>query len=99
RQPIDVYQLLDSTGQRFGRIGTLRTNGSGQFDYHAPKGASRTLRFQFDGTETLHPASAQVKLLVTATSTLKASKHYLLNGQSARFSGRIGRPVVGGLKL
>jgi hypothetical protein len=40
-----------------------------------------------------------VKLLVTASSTLKANRHYLLNGQSVKFSGRIGRPVVGGLKI
>jgi hypothetical protein len=98
-QPIDVYQQLDATGQQIVRIGTLRTNAAGQFDYHAPKGASRTIRFQFDGTETLHPATAQVKLLVPASSTLKVNKHAVRNGQSVRFSGRIGRPVAKGLKI
>ena len=98
-QPVDVYQQLDATGQHMVRIATLRTNRAGQFDYHAPKGTSRTIRFQFDGTETLHPASAQVKLLVPASSTLRASKHAVRNGQSVRFSGRIGRPVAQGLKI
>jgi hypothetical protein len=98
-QPIDVYQQLDATGQQMVRIRTLRTNSAGQFEYHAPKGASRTIRFQFDGTETLHPASAEVKLLVPASSTLRANKHRVRNGQRVRFSGRIGRPVAQGLKI
>jgi hypothetical protein len=98
-QPVDVYQQLDATGQQMVRIATLRTNAAGQFDYHAPKGASRTIRFQFDGTETLHPATAEVKLLVPASSTLRANKHRVRNGQSVRFSGRIGRPVAQGLKI
>ena len=71
----------------------------GEFDYHAPKGASRTIRFEFPGTVTLHPASAQVKLRVPASSTLKASRHNVLNGQTVRFSGRLGLPVLGGLKI
>lgn len=98
-QPIDVYQQLDATGQKTVRIATLRTNAAGQFDYHAPKGASRTIRFQFDGTETLHPAAAAVKLLVPASSTLRANKHAVRNGQRVRFSGTIGRPVAQGLKI
>jgi hypothetical protein len=98
-QPIDVYQQLDATGQHMVRIATLRTNAAGQFDYHAPKGASRTIRFQFDGTETLHPAAAEVKLVVPASSTLRANRHRVRNGQSVRFSGTIGRPVAQGLKI
>ena len=98
-QPFDVYQRLDATGQQMVRIATLRTNAAGQFDYHAPKGASRTLRFQFDGTEVLHPAAAEVKLLVPGSSTLRASRHRVRNGRSVRFSGRIGRPIPGGLKI
>jgi hypothetical protein len=99
RQPVDVYQRLDASGQQLVRIATLRTNGAGQFDYHAPKGTSRTIKFQFDGTDALHPASAQVKVLVPASSTLRANRHFVMNGQTVRFSGRIGRPVVDGLKI
>lgn len=98
-QPIDVYQQLDAAGQKMVRVATLRSSASGQFDYHAQKGASRIVRFQFDGTEVLHPAAAEVKLLVPASSTLKASRHKVRNGHSVRFSGRIGRPVVDGLKI
>ncbi len=98
-QAIDVYQQLDATGQQMTRIATLRTNASGQFDYHAPRGASRTIRFQFDGTETLHPAAAKVKLLVPAHSTLRVNRHGVRNGQTVRFSGKIGRPVSQGLKI
>jgi hypothetical protein len=98
-QPIDVYQRLAAPGQPMTRIATLRTNAAGQFDYHAPKGASRAIRFQFDGTETLHPAAAEVNLQVTASSTLRANKHHVRNGQRVRFSGTIGRPVVHGLKI
>ena len=82
-----------------GRIATVRTNGSGQFDYHAPKGPSRTIRFQFDGNETLHPAAAEVKLIVPANSTLKVNRHHVRNGSSVRFAGTIGRPVIAGLKI
>ena len=98
-QPVDVYRQLDASGQSAVRIATLRTNAAGEFDYHAPKGASRTIRFEYPGTVTLHPASAQVKLRVPASSTLKASRHYVLNGQTVRFSGRLGLPVLGGLKI
>jgi hypothetical protein len=98
-QPIDVYVQLDASGQHMTRVATLRTNAAGQFDYHAPKGSSRTIRFQFDGTETLHPASADVKLVVPASSTLKVSRHFVRNGERVRFSGTIGRPVVDGLKI
>ena len=98
-QPIDVYQQLDAAGQNPVRIATLRSSATGEFDYHAPKGASRTLRFQFDGTELLHPAAVEVKLQVPASSTLRANKHSVRNGQRVRFSGRIGRPVVDGLKI
>jgi hypothetical protein len=98
-QPIDVYQRLDASGQELVRIATLRSNAAGQFDYHAPKGASRTIRFQFDGTGTLHPAAAEVTLHVPASSTLRANKHNVRNGQRVRFSGTIGRPVVHGLKI
>jgi hypothetical protein len=98
-KPVDVYQHLDASGQEPVRIVTLRTDSSGRFDYHAPRGASRTIRFQFQGTDTLHPASAEVKLRVPASSTIRASSHQVLNGQSVRFWGRIGRPVLGGLKI
>ena len=98
-QTVDVYQQLSARGQQMVRIATLRTNSAGQFDYHAPRGPSRTIRFQFDGTETLHPAAAAVALKVPASSTLKASRHRLLNGQSVRFSGRIGKPIPSGLKI
>jgi hypothetical protein len=98
-QTVDVYQRLAARGQQMVRIATLRTNGAGRFDYHAPKGASRTMRFQFDGTETLHPAAAEVTLHVRASSTLKGSRHALRNGESVRFSGRIGKPIPSGLKI
>jgi hypothetical protein len=98
-QTVDVYQRLAARGQQMVRIATLRTNAAGRFDYHTPKGASRTIRFQFDGTETLHPAAAEVALSVRASSSLKASRHTLRNGESVRFSGRIGKPIPSGLKI
>jgi hypothetical protein len=98
-QPVDVYQQLAARGQQMVRVATVRTNAAGQFDYHAAQGASRTIRFQFDGTETLHPAAAEVRVKVPASSTLKANRHRLFNGQSVRFSGRIGGPIPSGLKI
>jgi hypothetical protein len=97
--PVDVYQQLDARGQQMVRIATLRTDRGGRFDYHAPKGPSRTIRFRFDGTETLHPATAQVKLRVPGYSSLRVSRRSVLNGHSVRFTGRIAKPVVDGLKI
>ena len=98
-QAVDVYQRLESTGQPEVRVATVRTSRDGSFEYHAAKGPSRSVRFQFDGSETLHPASSQVKLLVSASSTLRVSRHAVVNGDAVTFSGRVGQPVVGGLKI
>ena len=97
--PVDVYQQLDARGQQMVRIATLRTDRAGRFDYHAPKGPSRTIRFQFDGTETLHPAAAEVKLRVPGYTSLRVNRRAVLNGQSVRFTGRIAKPIVDGLKI
>jgi len=97
--PIDVYQQLDARGQQMVRIATLRTDRAGRFDYHASKGPSRTIRFQFDGTETLHPTTAQVQLRVPGYSSLRVNRRTVRNGHSVRFTGRIAKPVVDGLKI
>lgn len=98
-QSVGVYRRLEARGQGLVRIATVRTDSAGRFQYRAPKGASRTLRFQFAGTETLHPAAAEVRLLVRASSTLRVSRTRVLNGGSVRFSGTIGLPVVQGAKI
>jgi hypothetical protein len=98
-QAVSVYRRLEARGQGLARIATVHTDSAGRFQYRAPKGASRTLRFQFDGTETLHPAAAEVRLLVKASSTLRVNRTRVLNGGSVRFSGTIGLPVVQGPKI
>jgi hypothetical protein len=98
-QVVDVYKQLDAAGQQMTRIATLRTDARGQFHYHAGKGASRTVRFMFDGTETLHPAQAEVKLRVPASSTLRVNRHKVRNGRTVRFTGRIGLPVSAARKV
>ncbi|MBX5468364.1 MAG: Ig-like domain repeat protein [Thermoleophilaceae bacterium] len=90
---VKVMQLLAASGSQWQQIGTVGTERSGAFAYRARKGASRTLRFVFDGDELLHNSHGEVKLVVPGYSSLRASRHRLRNGQSVMFRGTIGRPV------
>jgi SH3-like domain-containing protein len=90
---VKVMQLLAANGHQWQHIATVGTDRAGRFGYTAPKGASRTLRFVFDGDDVLHNASGEVKLLVPGYSSLKANRHQLRNGQSVTFTGSVAKPV------
>jgi hypothetical protein len=96
---IEVRARLKHTGARYEHVGTVGTDRAGRFSYVAPKGASRTLRFIFDGTAVLRPAEGEVRLAVPGSSTLRVSRRRVRNGRSVRFSGTVAPPVIGGLKL
>lgn len=88
------------SGAAFVPLGTARTDGQGKFRFKIPAGPSRTVRYRYDGTNTIKPAVAQLVTKVRAAARLKASRRRLRNGQAVRFSGRLpGRPIPSAGKL
>ena len=88
------------SGGAFVPLGTVRTDARGAFRLAIPAGPSRTVRYRYDGTNTVKPAVAQLVTKVRAAARLKASRRRLRNGQTVRFTGRLlGRPVPSGGKL
>jgi len=88
------------SGGPFARIGSVRADGSGRLSFVLPPGPSRTVRFRYDGSDTLRPSSGQVLTRVRAAVRLKVSRRRLLNGQSVQFTGRLpGKPIPAGGKL
>lgn len=82
------------SGGGFVPLGTARTDGHGKFRFEIPAGPSRTVRYRYDGTNTVKPAAAQLVTKVRAAARLKASRRRLRNGQAVRFSGRLlGKPI------
>ncbi len=82
------------SGGGFVVLGTARTDAYGMFRFKIPAGPSRTVRYRYDGTNTVKPAEAQLVTKVWAAARLKASRRRVRNGQAVRFSGRLlGRPI------
>lgn len=95
-----VFQLLRQDGARFSQVATLRTSASGEFSYLALAGPSRTFRFRYAGTAAVRPATHDVELLVRASSTLRSSQRFALNGETVTFKGRLrGKPLPASGKL
>lgn len=88
------------SGGAFARIGTARTDAQGKFRFAIPAGPSRTIRYRYEGTDTVLPASAALTTKVAAAARLKVDRRRLRNGQAVRFSGRLlGGPVPAAGKL
>jgi hypothetical protein len=99
RGVVDLSSRLRGSGA-FQAAGTLRAGGDGRFSYTAPAGPSRTIRFAYEGSELLKPASAALGVLVPAATAMRASRSRARNGQRVVFSGRlVGRPLPPGGKL
>jgi hypothetical protein len=99
-QVVAVYAALRSPGSQPALVGHVRTDAHGAFRYVAPAGASRTLDFRFEGTDTLYPSDQPVRLLVPASTTLRPSKRSVRNGHTVRFAGRLrGLPLPDAGKL
>jgi hypothetical protein len=82
------------SGGAFVSLGVARTDRQGRFRFKIPAGPSRTVRYRYDGTNTVKPAAAQLVTKVRAAARLKASRRRLRNGQVVRFTGRLlGRPI------
>lgn len=80
--------------KRSHRVATLRTDARGNFRYRVDRGPSRTLLFEYAGSEGHRPAGDRVGLAVRAKSSLSVNRRRVDNGERVRFEGRVlGRPV------
>ena len=81
-------------------IATLHTSRTGRFAFRALRGPSRTLRFSFNGSDTIRGRTANVRLGVRAASSMSVDRHRVVNGEGVRFRGRLrGRPFPASGKL
>jgi hypothetical protein len=88
------------SGGAFVKLGIARTDARGSFRFKVPAGPSRTVRYRYEGTNTVQPAAAQLTTKVNAAARLKVDRRRLRNGQSVRFTGRLlGKPVPKAGKL
>ena len=77
------------TGPEFTAAGRLKTGRHGRFTYTAPQGPSRTIRFRYDGTDTVLPATAQSTILTAARTTIHVSRTVARLGEKVIFTGRL----------
>jgi hypothetical protein len=78
----------------------VQTSDDGRFRYLAAGTMSRTLRLVFGGSPLVLPTQREVAVRVPAAGSLKVKRRHLLNGQVARFSGRVRSvPLPAGGKL
>ncbi len=88
-------QLLTST--RSGTeelLETLATDGDGRFRTAATGAHTRTFRLVYSGSLQALPGQTTLEMRVPASTSVRASRHRLRNGQAVTFSGRVrGLPV------
>jgi hypothetical protein len=95
-----VSQAQRKEGATFTLLARLRTSSTGHLSYLVPKGPSRILRLRYPGAPTVRPATTDVKILVSGTTSLAVGRHFALNGETVTFSGRVrGRPIPPSGKL
>ncbi len=88
------------SGGAFVKLGIARTDARGSFRFKVPAGPSRTVRYRYEGTNTVQPAAAQLTTKVNAAARLKVDRRHLRNSQSVRFTGRLlGKPIPKAGKL
>ena len=85
----EVQVLATVPGQAEQLVGVVRTDQAGNFAYTAAGSTSRMLRFVYAGSPVIMPAESRVELTVPAVSTLRVSRHRVLNGQSVMFGGQV----------
>jgi hypothetical protein len=95
-----VVEGQPRSGGPFVRLGVARTDAQGNFRFTIPAGPSRTVRYRYDGINTVRPADAQLTTKVAAAARLKVDRRRLRNGQTVRFTGRLlGKPIPKAGKL
>ncbi len=97
---IDVLAQTHLPAAPWRPIATLRTSKTGRFTFKALRGPSRTLRFRFNGSDTIRGRTAIVRLGVRAASSMSVDRHRVVNGEGVTFRGRLrGRPLPASGKL
>jgi hypothetical protein len=97
--PVFVSQQR-RTGGGWRSLPTLSSDAHGRFSFRAGEGASRTVRFAYQGTPRVKPATALLRMLVPARSAIRVDRRSVRNGEAVNFSGHlIGGPVPQGGKL
>jgi hypothetical protein len=95
-----VVEGQPRSGGPFSRLGSIRTDARGAFSFVAPAGPSRTLRYRYEGSNTVRPAAGELVTKVKAAATLRVDRKRLVNGQAVRFLGRLpGKPIPPAGKL
>jgi hypothetical protein len=87
--PIEVWRQLKLGGAQWVRLGTVTTSRTGRFSYLARRGPARSIRFRYGGTPTIRGRNGDVALRVRASSTLKPTRHHVVNGEYVTFRGRL----------
>ncbi len=88
------------SGGSFTRLGTTRTNRLGAFSFAVSGAASQTIRYRYEGSNTIAPSSGQLATRVPAALRLRPSRRKLLNGQAVVFRGQLlGKPIPSGGKV
>ncbi len=95
-----IVEAQARSGGSFAPVGSARTDAQGRFRFALPPGPSRTVRYRYDGTNTIRPAAAEITTRVPALARLSADRRRLRNGQTVRFTGRLlGKPIPAGGKV
>jgi hypothetical protein len=98
--PVQVSERPTTPGASWQPVATVMTGKTGDFDYRAPRGATRNVRFLYAGSPTSRAASAEVTLRVPAKTTLTASRRRLRNGETVVLRGALkGGPIPEAGKL
>lgn len=97
---VEVWELSELPGSAWTHIATVQTSRTGRFAFKALRGPSRLVQFRYRGTATVRSRTTTVDLRVRATSSMRVSRHRVLNGDYVTFRGRLhGKPIPPGGKL
>jgi hypothetical protein len=91
---VEIAQLLKLPGAEWRPVATVRTGATGRFIFKALPGPNRLLRFRYAGTPTIRGDTSVVELRVRAASSMRVSRHRVVNGEEVTFRGRVqGEPL------
>ena len=81
-------------------VGLATTGTDGKFQYVVKATRNREILFRYGGSRRIGSATTDFSLLVLASTSIRADRHQLLNGQRVLFAGRvITRPLPANGKL
>jgi hypothetical protein len=84
----------------FVRLGSVKADGQGTFRFQIPAGPSSTIRYRYDGSNTVRPSLAQLMTKVPSAARLRVNRKRVRNGQAVTFTGRLlGMPIPAAGKL